>query len=456
MTARHFRLLGLILLAAGLALAACSADDETIDAGGDQDTGADDDSIRDEGANDDTAETAGADDVDRSSPPPLVVRNGDDEVALPAFSYCWNEGDPGICADGQPTEPLPAFDAGQPLTIGFEIPGWDFTAGSLSNCQAGSWTLTPVGDIEWELAATGIVDRSLLMIFGRGPQGDAAYALALESAGDDGDDSDDGIGQAPRGTIQLLDLSGPERSGDLIVGLEGPAEVLDIRSIEVAITGQGTIEPFELVVSREVEGGDGECHLSRMVGGRAAGEAAALAGEPPWTYTVTVITEADAAFQATVTQEPESVTAGHDDGFRQLYFSPIDLPEPDEPGGPIDPDVSEAEVVGAVERFLALLADGDYEAAATAALRADFDYESGVMGQAITAGVVTAGTPFSDQLREWCSVARCTNPESITVTGVNEFGNGYEVLATWPEGSTARFEVAVLEGLNVLGLPPRQ
>lgn len=444
------------VVALALVAAACGSDEPAVEAGGSTDSEIDgpEEQREDEEENEETNQTF-------DSPPPLLVVSEGASVELETFGYCWSGGGGSICADGQPSEPLPVFPADQPLRLSFPIAGWEFSASALSICESGSWSLTAIGDTEWLLEADGVAGRNELMIFGRGPQGDAAYALAFESAGDGSADSE--AATAPRGTLQLLNLADPEQSGDLIVGLEGPAEVLDIDSIKLEITGSSP-EVFDIDLNREMEGRSGDCYLSRMVSGQAAGDAAAVTGDPPWTYTVTVITNDDQAFEAVVTQESESIPAGHDDAVAPLVFRPIDLPAIEEPDPPTDLGVPDADVEAAVRQFLALLADGEYQAAANAAIKADFDTDNGVMQQPIADGLVTAGVGFPEQLRQWCTVATCTEPESIEVQSVgesdsesdSEFGSGFDVLATWADGSTAEFEVATLEGLNVLGLPPRQ
>ena len=119
-------------------------------------------------------------------PPDLIVTAGDDGLVLSPFSYCWSSGGQGVCADGAAPDPLPSLtvDNGEDLTVEFPLDwqlqatlllGSDYCEGSLTlDIDAGSSSVEALGP-----AGTYRVD-----VFGRGEQGDGAWAFEVTTTED--------------------------------------------------------------------------------------------------------------------------------------------------------------------------------------------------------------------------------------------------------------------------------
>jgi len=119
-------------------------------------------------------------------PPDLIVAAGAEQLVLSPFSYCWFVGGQGVCVDGIQTDPLPSLtvDDGEDLSVEFPLdwqiqatllPGGDYCDGSLTV------DVDPDGSPVETLGSAGTYRVEL---FGRGDQGDAAWAFELTTTDD--------------------------------------------------------------------------------------------------------------------------------------------------------------------------------------------------------------------------------------------------------------------------------
>ena len=438
------RTLSMPLLAAMLLLSACGSGETTTEAGsGTTDSGESSDSNGDE-------QPTEVPDLDQ--PPDLVVTAGDAEVTLQPFSYCWSGPGEGVCADGTPADPLPTVAAEDSVGFTYPLAGWTFTASPLSGgaCEAGAGWLEPRADGGWNVIATGPAGTRELMLFGRGPQGDAAYGLAVTVDDVSGLAEPEG---APTGGIELDRLFDPDAG--VTVHLNGP--FLPARSVQLELAdggGSGVIVPLE-----QVEWVD-ECSARYPVDGALLdGLTGELATEPTG-YAVDVVTDDGRTFRAEVALDPDDPTGPAAEGYAELIFRAI------EPGGVIGDDgagddgsggppaVDPGEAVAAVEWFLSQLAAGDYEGAAITALPADLDHDE-IMADGIASGDVGTDISFAEQLGQWCEVAECSAPVSVEVVDTGS-EPPLVIRARWSSGAEADFELFSLEGINIVGVPPRR
>src|SRR5690606_36138908 len=64
----------------------------------------------------------GAEVAARERPPDLVVVAGEDELSLDPYTYCWSSDNQGVCADGEPRDPLPALTVDGSESLAFRYP----------------------------------------------------------------------------------------------------------------------------------------------------------------------------------------------------------------------------------------------------------------------------------------------------------------------------------------------
>lgn len=177
------------LILVGLMLAACS----TGTAGTDQATsssvdGRPGDFVGADSQNSDSSRFAGW--VSAPRPPNLVVTSGDAELTLLTFGYCWSRrtvvGSVEVeCADGAPANPLPSLELAEGQELGFRFPlDWLLTVSFLldhEHCNGGA-SIT-VGAERSPLVDPVPEGRYRVEVFGRGSQGDAAWAFELVALG---------------------------------------------------------------------------------------------------------------------------------------------------------------------------------------------------------------------------------------------------------------------------------
>ena len=117
-------------------------------------------------------------------PPNLVVTSGQERLDLEPWTYCWSSGTQGVCADGMPPDPLPAFEA--PVTeLGVQYPlDWPMThQRSIPEgggyCQ-GSTVISMDGHGDPFPPPVPAGNHSV-EIFAQGEGGDAIWSFAFET-----------------------------------------------------------------------------------------------------------------------------------------------------------------------------------------------------------------------------------------------------------------------------------
>lgn len=125
-----------------------------------------------------------AEEVER--PPDLMVAAGDDQLALNPFAYCWSSRGQTVCADGAPPDPLPALtvNGGESLTIDFPL---DWTLQGTLYVGEGYCDGSSIVDIDLNDAAfeeLGPAGTYRVEVFGRGEEGDGAWAFELTTTED--------------------------------------------------------------------------------------------------------------------------------------------------------------------------------------------------------------------------------------------------------------------------------
>jgi hypothetical protein len=108
-------------------------------------------------------------------PPPVLVRGGGRELALPPWSSCWQAGNVGTCSDGRPPESPPDIGSPAELEVEFPAPDWRFSArATLTGEDCGreqSVELPATGPTTYRLAPIGPAGDYTITLFGRGRPG---------------------------------------------------------------------------------------------------------------------------------------------------------------------------------------------------------------------------------------------------------------------------------------------
>ena len=143
------------------------------------------------------------------APPPLKLIDGDREMTLQIWTYCWTapadaEGrSAGACADGWrgPAERLPTVSGTGPVYVEFPRSGWEFSASMspLGDQECGrtqSVSLTEVASTVHELVPHGYADVYVVDVSGRGPSGDVHASFVWHT-------TVDGVLNTPRARLSL-------------------------------------------------------------------------------------------------------------------------------------------------------------------------------------------------------------------------------------------------------------
>ncbi len=299
------RILAALIL--GAAAAACGSDQRAEPIPQAPTTGTSDENASELESNETEPSTAFPD-----GPPPLEVSQADARHSLDAFSYCWTIDDEGICADGEPAKPLPSLGGDEPLTLDFAIDGWHFVASMLDPCDP-STVVVERSDAGWLVDVAGPVGTTDLMLFGRGPEGDAAYAVETVRQ----------VETAPatmRGWLSPFNLPGHDETFDLWLGLDGPDELLDIERASLTVAGAdgGT---FEI----DLEPNDaGECFASFRIPASIADDVDAAIGGLRWTYGIELALADGSVFEGTASFDPTDPDSAFIEDGLAVRFAPAD------------------------------------------------------------------------------------------------------------------------------------
>lgn len=119
-------------------------------------------------------------------PPDLMLAAGEDKLELSPFAYCWSSAGQTVCADGAPPDPLPVLtvNSGESLTVNFPL---DWTLQGTLYVGEGYCDGSSIVDIDLDGAALeelGPAGTYRVEVFGRGEEGDGAWAFELTTTED--------------------------------------------------------------------------------------------------------------------------------------------------------------------------------------------------------------------------------------------------------------------------------
>lgn len=201
----------------------------------------------DDGSGTTATSQAGTDStVPSGRPPDLVVVSGSEVLQLAPYGYCWSSGPEEnrqvTCADGVPPEPLPIIalaDTG--VSTEFPLP-WSLEAQLLPGGEYCNGGLRVVVDSDGGLGNDlGPAGTYRVEVFGRGEEGDAAWAFELVSTQDR---------QLPLAYAQVLwypsdrDLESDAMLNVLIGNVAGPPTNSDASVLVTA--SNGASQQFDL------------------------------------------------------------------------------------------------------------------------------------------------------------------------------------------------------------------
>lgn len=115
------------------------------------------------------------------APPDLVVSSDAATSHRRPYTYCWQVKDGGVCADGRPTAE-DRVDVSGPVHLSLPLDGWTLTATrwvGLDDPEGPAIALRSTGDGTWVTAEPLPAGRHIFNISGRGPQGDAFWAVPV-------------------------------------------------------------------------------------------------------------------------------------------------------------------------------------------------------------------------------------------------------------------------------------
>ena len=226
-------------------------------------------------------------------PPSIHLRSGGNELVLGAWSSCWRSGSVGGCADGRPPENPPDVGSPPDVEVGFDTPGWRFSATAVPTGQAcggrsQSVDLTPTGPTTHRLTPVGKAGDYTITLHGRSTEaatnpGDVATTFRWRTP-------KDGPNEAPSATMSLL-AARPEIR--VAMGAEFSARALGVSTNTIEVTasavvttangGSMTVEFLPIPGQECVP--DGSLFLRSPADD---GRAVVALGPPPYRYDVTL------------------------------------------------------------------------------------------------------------------------------------------------------------------------
>jgi hypothetical protein len=114
-------------------------------------------------------------------PPDLVITSDAGTFQRRPYTYCWSGRNASVCADGLPTDD-DRIDVRGDVHLDFPVDRWTLEASlwdSVERADGPSLELAPTGDRRWTLSEMLPAGRHVLAISGRGPGGDAYWAIPV-------------------------------------------------------------------------------------------------------------------------------------------------------------------------------------------------------------------------------------------------------------------------------------
>lgn len=204
-------------------------------------------------------------------PPPLLVRAADQELSVPASTYCWAPA--GVCADGFPTpEAYPIRAAGNQVLLEVPLRDWllDISVVLPRECEP---FVKPdpevLGEGRWRLVIPAPAGTYDVHIFAKGAGGDAFYAFEATT-------STDGPVPVPKVLLPW------EPGAPVTLTVENLSEAPEDTSAEVAVQ--------QIVFKLEDVPDERGCFPGNLALGPHEDHAypAAALGDPPYRFQVTL------------------------------------------------------------------------------------------------------------------------------------------------------------------------
>ncbi|HEX6254247.1 MAG TPA: hypothetical protein VFZ70_00410 [Euzebyales bacterium] len=129
-----------------------------------------------------TAAPSEPDETVSQQPPPLVIASDAGVATYDAYTYCWSAEGVGVCADGVPTLDVRARIAGA-TTLEFPVDGWTLTASrrlDRDGTDTAPVALRQRDDTVWLIADPLPAGPHVIEVSGRGPEGDAFWAIPVD------------------------------------------------------------------------------------------------------------------------------------------------------------------------------------------------------------------------------------------------------------------------------------
>jgi hypothetical protein len=117
-------------------------------------------------------------------PPDLIVTDSEGQVALAPYSFCWEEGNQGVCAEGTApesgTEPAFTSTEEQPVNLDFQM-SWDLTISVDPEVGCDPFEITPGEMFSLDMDALGPSGDYVISIFARNDRGDASWMIRVHN-----------------------------------------------------------------------------------------------------------------------------------------------------------------------------------------------------------------------------------------------------------------------------------
>lgn len=215
------------------------------------------------------------------SPPLVIIRAGDLELSLDAFTACFGN----VCFDGFAPDPLPDIGSPDEIVVEFPLEEWEFTAEVIPLGEdCGPRILHPlerVGQTTHRLVPVGRAGTHQVTLFGRSTGGDVGGDLLVAFQWTT---TDDGILPEPKATASVLaDHDGRIDSYGVEISLSNLSTTPETVTGQVTVmSADGASHSFDLTVG-DVVCSEGSLYLTAP---QSEGLTAAGLGSAPFVYTV--------------------------------------------------------------------------------------------------------------------------------------------------------------------------